>query len=250
MDRWVGKVAVVTGASSGIGAATVLELAKAGMITVGLARRIERVQALAEQLPEEAAARLHAFKCDVSQEKDILAAFIYVEQQFGGVDVLVNNAGIYEKVNLLAENNTATLRQSMDINVLGLTLCSREAVQSMKKRSVDGHIVHINSIEGHFVPCYPGANLYPASKHAVTAITETMRHELRDAGTKIKVTSISPGLVQTPMLDLCDTYNNLETATMPMLQPVDIAEAILYVLGTPSRVQVHELTIKPVGEPV
>lgn len=252
MDRWQGKVAIVTGASSGMGAATAIKLASAGMITVGLARRVERVEALKENLPTEVASRLYGFRCDVSCEEDILKAFAFVEEKFGGVDVLINNAGTYRCVDLLAEDNSEVLRESLDVNVLAVALCSREAVKSMKRRGVAGHIVHINSIEGHMVPVYDGANLYPAGKHAVTAITETMRHELRKAGTKIKVTSISPGLVRTEMIDTCGTidYGGSDITSLPMLQPEDIADGILYVLGTPPHVQVHEMIIKPVGEPV
>lgn len=252
MDRWQGKVAIVTGASSGMGAATAIKLASAGMITVGLARRVERVEALKETLPTEVASRLYGFRCDVSCEEDILKAFAFVEEKFGGVDVLINNAGTYRCVDLLAEDNSEVLRESLDVNVLAVALCSREAVKSMKRRGVAGHIVHINSIEGHMVPVYDGANLYPAGKHAVTAITETMRHELRKAGTKIRVTSISPGLVRTEMIDTCGTidYGGSDITSLPMLQPEDIADGILYVLGTPPHVQVHEMIIKPVGEPV
>lgn len=252
MDRWQGKVAIVTGASSGMGAATAIKLASAGMITVGLARRVERVEALKENLPTEVASRLYGFRCDVSCEEDILKAFAFVEEKFGGVDVLINNAGTYRCVDLLAEDNSEVLRESLDVNVLAVALCSREAVKSMKRRGVAGHIVHINSIEGHMVPVYDGANLYPAGKHAVTAITETMRHELRKAGTKIRVTSISPGLVRTEMIDTCGTidYGGSDITSLPMLQPEDIADGILYVLGTPPHVQVHEMIIKPVGEPV
>ncbi|XP_053682937.1 farnesol dehydrogenase-like [Sabethes cyaneus] len=250
MERWMGKVAIVTGASSGIGAAIAKELALTGLITVGLARRDNWVETMKAELPPEAASRLHAFPCDVSSEQQIWQAFEFVEQNFDGVDVLVNNAGTYEKVDLLAAGNTDALRRSLDVNVLGLTLCSREAFQSMNKRAVDGHIIHINSIEGHKVPFYPGANLYPASKHAVTALTETMRIELQKAGSKIKVTSISPGFVRTPMVELCDTYNDLQVEKMPMLNPEDIAHGVIYALGTPPHVQIHELTIKPVGEAV
>ncbi|KAL1404808.1 hypothetical protein pipiens_001028 [Culex pipiens pipiens] len=252
MDRWQGKVAIVTGASSGMGAATAVKLASAGMITVGLARRVERVEALRDNLPAEIAARLYPFRCDVSCEEDILKAFAFVEDKFGGVDVLINNAGTYKCVDLLAEDNSDVLRESLAVNVLAAAFCSREAVKSMKRRSVAGHIILINSIEGHKVPVYPGANLYPAGKHAITAITETIRNELRTAGTKIKVTSVSPGLVKTEMIDVCGTiaYGGEDITSLPMLQPDDIADGILYVLGTPPHVQVHELTIKPVGEPV
>ncbi|XP_055623912.1 farnesol dehydrogenase-like [Toxorhynchites rutilus septentrionalis] len=250
MERWQNKVAIVTGASSGIGASIAKTLAQAGMVTIGLARRIDRVEALKKTLSDDIAARFYALQCDVSKEEDILVAFKFVEEKFGGVHVLVNNAGTYQQVDLLGVGNSEALRQTLDTNVLGLVLCSREAFQSMSKRSVAGHIININSIEGHKVPFYPKANLYPASKHAVTAITETIRNELRAEGTKIKVTSISPGFVRTEMADQCETYSNVEVRTMPMLEPQDIAEAVIYVLNTPPHVQVHELTIKPVGEHV
>ncbi|XP_055612043.1 farnesol dehydrogenase-like [Uranotaenia lowii] len=244
MERWNGKVAVVSGASSGIGAAIVKHLAKAGMITVGLARRVEMVEALKSDLPEASRNHLHPVKCDISNEEDIIRAFKLVEDKFGGVDVLINNAGIARETDLLKPDNTQKLRDTLDTNVLGLVLCSREAFQSMKKRSVEGHIVHINSVVGHHVINFPNLNIYPASKHAVTAITETMRHELRAEGSKVKVTSISPGVVKTEA-----TKGLEELGNTPMLEAEDIADAVLYVLGTPPRVQVHELMIKPVGEP-
>uniref|UniRef100_A0A182MNA0 Dehydrogenase n=1 Tax=Anopheles culicifacies TaxID=139723 RepID=A0A182MNA0_9DIPT len=243
MDRWIGKVAVVTGASSGIGAAIAKDLAKAGMITIGLARRVERVEQLKQNLPKEAAARLHAMKCDVSVETDIERTFQRIRDTHGGVDVLVNNAGILRSNNLLDLGTTADLRAVLDTNVTGLVLCSQWAYKSMVERKVDGHIVHINSIAGHIVPSFPKLNIYPGTKHAVTAITEVMRQELRAAETKIKVTSISPGGVRTEILDDATLPED-----MPLLESEDISEAVLYVIGTPPHVQVHELTIKPIGE--
>uniref|UniRef100_A0A182SUP5 Dehydrogenase n=1 Tax=Anopheles maculatus TaxID=74869 RepID=A0A182SUP5_9DIPT len=214
------------------------------MVVVGLARRVERVEALRKEVSESAAQNLHAIRCDITQEDDILAAFREIEQQFGGVDVLINNAGIAKiGIDLLTPSNTAQLRQVVDTNVMGLVLCSREAFQSMQKRSVAGHIVHINSVVGHSVPAFASFNIYPATKYGVTALTETMRHELRMSGTKIKVTSISPGLVKTEAVP-----DAMKVDQTPILEPEDIADAVLYVLGTPPRVQVHELTIRPVGE--
>uniref|UniRef100_A0A182QJQ7 Dehydrogenase n=1 Tax=Anopheles farauti TaxID=69004 RepID=A0A182QJQ7_9DIPT len=244
MDRWAGKVAVVTGASSGIGAATAKALAKAGMITFGLARRVERIDEFKSELPESVRQRLHSIRCDVTKEDDILAAFRQIEEKCGGVDVLINNAGIARPtIAVLQANNTEAIRELVDTNLVGLVLCSREAFLSMKKRSVDGHIVHINSIFGHKVLPVEAMNIYPATKHGVTALTETMRHEMRMEGTKIKVTSISPGLVRTAIVP-----NSFAITEMPILEPEDIADAILYVLGTRPSVQIHELTIKPVGE--
>lgn len=246
MKRWIGRVAVVTGASSGIGAAIAKELALAGLITVGLARRVERVEALRDQIPKQFSANLHAIKCDVSQEEDIDRVFQKIVDKFGGIDVLINNAGIVrDSMRLLSEDSQGAqpLRDILDTNVLGLTLCSRKACNSMRDRSVDGHIIHINSIAGHRVLNFPHMNMYSASKFAVTALTETMRNELREMKSKVKVTSISPGVVKTEIIDAMDNHKDF-----PMLEPKDIADAVLYVLGTPAHVQVHELTIKPVGE--
>lgn len=193
MERWVGKVAVVTGASAGIGAAICIDLLKAGVVVVGLARRVELVEEIRSRVCSKVAGSLHAFKCDVTNEADILAAFAWIDRELGGADILVNNAGILRTgLNLVDADNTAALKQILDTNVMGLVLCTREAYQSMKRRGVnDGHIVHVNSICGHFVPRIPGCgplNIYTASKHAVTAITEVMRQEFNNLQTRIKVT--------------------------------------------------------------
>ncbi|XP_055624431.1 farnesol dehydrogenase-like [Toxorhynchites rutilus septentrionalis] len=245
MDRWIGKVAVVTGASAGIGSATVKKLIDSGLIVVGLARRVDRVEALKKKLDETDRDRLHAIKCDVSKESDIISSFRWIDEKLGGVHILINNAAVSFDTNLLTPGNTSMLRETLNTNVLGSVLCTREAFHSMKTRSVDGHIVYINSIAGHNVPAFPEFNIYPASKFAITAITETTRQELRMEGTKIKVTSISPGAVRTDMLPKEGWAADIAT-----LQPEDIADAIVYVLGTPPHVQIHELTIKPVGEDV
>lgn len=192
MDRWFGKVAVVTGASSGIGAAITIDLVKAGLIVVGLARRIERVEQLREVIPSTATGKLFAIRCDVTQETDIKNSFAWVNEKFGGVDLLVNNAGIIKTINLVDENNTDALRETLDTNILAVALCTREAFQSMKQRGVDGHIIIMNSLTGHIVPyfvgLYPSFNIYAATKHAVTAMTEVLRQEFQSFNTRIKIT--------------------------------------------------------------
>ncbi|XP_052873694.1 farnesol dehydrogenase-like [Anopheles cruzii] len=244
MNRWIGKVAVVTGASSGIGAATAKALANAGMITVGLARRVDRIDELKAGLPVEAASRLHSLWCDVTKENDILEAFSHIEQRFGGVDVLINSAGVARSsTGLLDSNNTQTLRDVVDTNLMGLMMCSREAFQSMKKRSVDGHIVHINSVLGHKVFPMQGLNAYAATKFGVTALAETMRNELRSVGNKTKVTCVSPGFVRTKILP-----KGMDLSSV--LEPEDVAEAILYVVGTPPKVQIEDITFQSVTAPL
>lgn len=201
MDRWIGKTAVVTGASSGIGASIVVDLVTAGVNVVGLARRKERIEALKEKIPASATGKLYAIKCDLTQENDIKSAFNWTVANLGGVDILVNNAGIIKTMNLLDADNTDNLRETIDTNILGVALCSREAFQSMKSRNVNGHIIHINSFAGHkipyFVGLYPSFNIYPSTKFAVTAMTEVMRQELQSFGTRIKVTVSGKKLLST-----------------------------------------------------
>lgn len=193
MERWANKVAVVTGASSGIGAAIAVDLVKANMIVIGLARRDGRVNELKSKIPANCAGELHSFHCDVQREDDVKAAFKWIEEKFGGVDVLINNAGVITQANLLDADNTEKIKSVIDTNILGVMYCTREAFQSMKKRDVAGHIVTINSISGHKVPYFanldwPSLNIYPATKHAVTAMTEVYRQELQREKSKIKVT--------------------------------------------------------------
>lgn len=192
MDRWANKTAVVTGASSGIGAAIVVDLVKAGMNVVGLARRVERVNELQQHIPSHSKGKLYAIRCDITKESEIKSAFKWVEQNVGGVDVLVNNAGIMNQVNLVDENNTDAIRSTIDTNLMGPVLCTREAFHSMRKRGVDGHILMINSTLGHNVFYLVGqtasTNIYPPTKFGITAMTEVLRQEFQAFGTKIKIT--------------------------------------------------------------
>jgi len=241
----------VTGASSGIGAAIAKDLVKKGLKVVAVARRIDRLQEASDNLQNEPG-KLHPVKCDVTKEQDILAAFSWIKEHLGGVDIMINNAGVLHQ-SFLSDGETSEWRQMLDVNILGLSICTREALHSMKERNVtDGHIVHINSISGHSLPQYAMMTfMYAATKHAVTALTEGIRRELVKNNSKIRVTSLSPGLVRTEILDAA----HLRTVTShdifsgnPSLDPQDIADAVLYVLGTPPHVQIHELTIIPTGQ--
>lgn len=177
---------------SGIGAAIVVELLKSGVNVVGLARRKEKVEALQQNIPRSVSAKLYPIKCDLTQESEIKAAFNWIENSLGGIDILINNAGIIRTMNLLDPDNSQDLRDTINTNILAVVLCTREAFWSMKKRNVNGHIIHINSQAGHkipfFVGLYPSFNIYPSTKYAVTAMTEVMRQELQVFDTKIKVT--------------------------------------------------------------
>lgn len=191
MDRWENKVAVVTGASSGIGAVIAVNLAKAGMNVIGLARRQERVDELIATIPVNGKGSLHSFKCDVSAEAEVLAAFEWIRKEFGGIDVLINNAGTAREGRLVTMDSVG-VREVLGTNVMAAVYCVREAFASMNSRGFDGHIVLINSVLGHKVPVRPGGwsriNMYAPSKYALTAMTEVLRQELAAENTKIKVT--------------------------------------------------------------
>ncbi|XP_037724812.1 farnesol dehydrogenase [Drosophila subpulchrella] len=246
MERWQDRVAVITGASSGIGAAVARQLVSAGVIVVGLARRVERMEAIKEQLPPELQTRLHAIHCDVGDLDSVTAAFNWIEEHLGGCDILVNNAGCLNPGQLLTLE-LEQLQQVLNVNLMGVVICTRLAFRSMQHREVAGHVVLINSLTGRTIINPPGdelqlLNMYPITKHGITAMLEVLRQELRGFKTKIKVTSITPGVTDTEILP--SGYD-----TLPMLKPDDIAAGIMYALATPPHVQVHELTIKPLGEP-
>lgn len=192
MYRWENKIAVCTGASAGIGAVTTIDLIKSGMIVVALARRKEKIEELRSRLPDELKKNLYAVKCDVSNEKELIETFKWIDDNLGGVSVLINNAGILRKTTLLEPDNSAPIREVFETNVFGLLNCTREAYQSMKKHSIEGHIINVNSLLGHKIPLFvgqlPSFNVYPASKFAVTAISEVLRQDLIDAKSKIKIT--------------------------------------------------------------
>ncbi|KAK9887491.1 hypothetical protein WA026_022844 [Henosepilachna vigintioctopunctata] len=246
MAKWMGKVAVVTGASEGIGAAIAERLVENGMKVIGLARRVELIEENAKKLTGKSG-DLHGIKVDVRNTQEILEAFELIEKTFGPVHVLVNSAGIFKNTSL-SDGDIEAWKAVLDVNVLGLCVATKAALSSMKKNAIDGHIIHLNSMAGHYVPKLSDVhlNMYPASKYAVTALTESLRIELSSSGSKIKVTSISPGYVRTNLLKTAG-WNDLGDSPF-VLNAEDIAEAAVYVLSTPLHVQIHELIISPMEE--
>ncbi|XP_039966386.1 farnesol dehydrogenase-like [Bactrocera neohumeralis] len=244
MERWSNCTAVVTGASSGIGLAIVKDLLKENMRVAGLARRKERMEEWRATLPEEQQKRFHPVSCDVSSLESVNEAFDWVIKNLSGVDVLINNAGIYN-AGQATEMDPANLQQVLQTNVMGVVYCTQRAFRSMKDRSVDGHVVIINSVLGHYVPhsephTPPTSNLYAPSKYALTALTEVYRQEFRGLGTRAKITSVSPGLTDTDIVAA-----RSRGGKRPILQPEDVSRCVLFTLSTPAHMQVHEITVKP-----
>lgn len=147
----------------------------------------------------------------------------------------------------LIEDETVNFKKMFDVNVIASCVCLREAIKVMKETTCRGHIIVLNSILGHRIPdipypMKPSFGVYPATKHALTALCQTVRQELSYLKMPIKITSISPGMVDSEMLSC---MNQELVATLPKLQVEDVAEAILYAVNTPDRVRVDDIIINP-----
>lgn len=232
------KTAIITGASSGIGAATAKLLNKNGYNVVLAARRIEKLDALSKELD----VNHHIVQTDVTQVADVERLVKESIEKFGAIDVLVNNAGL-GMVAPMHEGKLEDWHKMFNVNVNGLLSCIHKALPHLLKS--EGTVINIASVAAHEV--FPNTVVYCATKHAVNAITVGMRKEFRD---KVKVCNISPGAVQTEFLEqsavneqtkqMKDYFFNNET-----LQSEDIAEAILDVLSKPKRVAINEVIIRP-----
>ncbi|SPP81336.1 farnesol dehydrogenase [Drosophila guanche] len=236
---WRNKVAVVTGASVGIGASTAVLLANAGMTVVGLARRVQLIEVLNDQVKGEG--KILAHECDLNDEQQLTSAFAWLREKFQCIHVLVCNAGIL-KANFLSESTTKDIKELFDTNVVATACCLREGLKLMAAANVRGHIVVMNSVLGHRIPEVPVPlfSVYPATKHAITALCQTVRQEIHFLKLNIKLTSICPGMVDT---DFLSVYSHA-VAELPKLQPLDVAKAVLYALDTPDGVQVEDIILQ------
>lgn len=241
-----GLTAVVTGASSGIGEATALVLAKNGAKVVLVARRKDRLEQLAQKIAGHQGESI-AIECDVSKPDEARQAINECEKKFGRTDILVNNAGLM----LLGPIDGANLKdwqRMVDTNVLGLMYCTHAALPLMKANR-QGHIVNVSSVSGRIASA--GTAVYNATKWAVGAFSEALRQEVHKD--KIRVTIIEPGAVMT---ELTDHITNADARkrvkdwvqTMQPLTANDIAEAILYAVSQPRHVNVNEILIRPTDQ--
>ncbi|MBA2764927.1 MAG: SDR family oxidoreductase [Thermoleophilaceae bacterium] len=225
------RVLYITGASSGIGAATARRAVQDGW-KVGLAARSEdKLAALVADLGEENAL---AIRCDVTEWDDQQATVAATIDRFGAIDAVFANAGFGAARGFL-EESPEQWRSMIDTNVYGCALTIRAALPHLLERNA-GHFLLTGSVAGRVA--LPGS-LYSATKWAVTAMGESLRKEVGE--TPIRVTLIEPGMVSTPFFD-----NPVEGG----LEPEDIAAAVLYALSQPARVDVNEILIRPVNQPV
>lgn len=240
-DRFVGRAAMVTGASAGIGAEITRALAAAGMEVAAVARRGDRLEALRDELGE----RVVPVIADLRDEAALLEAFAAARERWGGIDVVINNAGLGHDAPLVS-GATDKWREMLEVNVLALCVATREAIADFRAHGRGGYVVHISSMAGHRVP--EDSGVYSATKFAVRSLTECLRREALDLEVPVRVSAISPGFVETEFAahfhgsaaKAAETYGRY-----PVLQPADIARAVLFLLSQPEHVQVHDLLVRP-----
>ena len=229
-----GRTALVTGASSGIGAATVRSLAAAGFEVVAAARRLERCEEVARAVGGR------AMRLDVTDPDSVAE----VAQALPDVSVLINNAGGALGLEPVAEANEENWRGMYETNVLGVMRMTKGLLPALE-RSGDGYIVVMGSVAG--VEVYPGGAGYTAAKHAARAVTRTLRLEL--LGKPIRVTEVAPGLVETEFSLVRfggdeERASEVYEGTTP-LAAEDVADAIAYVVTRPPHVDIDYLSIMP-----
>ncbi|XP_067931696.1 dehydrogenase/reductase SDR family member 11-like [Watersipora subatra] len=250
MERWCGKVALITGAATGIGKATVSKLLENGMKVVGCGRRLEALQELESTFGSKG--ELTIIPCDVSKEDDVISMFSKIKEKYGGVDVCINNAGLSKSSPILS-GKSEDWQLMFDVNVIGVLRITREAVASMKSKGAkECHIININSLSGHRVLPSARSHVYASSKFALTAITQGTRHELLDMQSELncRVSQISPGLVETPFIGLHAGEERAAAifSQLKALEAEDIAQTVVYQLGLPAHAQVQDVLIRPLQQ--
>lgn len=237
------KIAVVTGASSGIGRAISIKLSKAGCKMALASRNVEELRETEKELDSDGI----VLKMDVRNSESVRGAFEDVWRVYGQVDILVNCAGVMP-LTYLKNRHLEEWLETIEVNLKGSLRCINEVLPPMKTQK-RGHIINIASVDGKEL--FPGGAIYGASKAGLIALSRAMRMELSPEF-NIRVTSIEPGTVDTDLRkDITDTellqeknYSEKESK----LDPDHIADAVLYAVSQPEKVNINELLIKPIGK--
>ena len=241
------KLALITGATSGIGKATAMLLAENGYSLILTGRRAELLDAVKKEAEIKHKAEVLALNFDVRDKEAVEKAVESLPERWRKIDVLVNNAGLAVGLNHVQDGIIDDWERMIDTNVKGLLFITRAIVPLMIERG-SGHIVNIGSIAGSEV--YENGNVYCASKHAVEAITKGMRIDLLKEG--IKVTGIRPGMVETEFSNVrFKGDDELAKKTYLGITPLfaeDIAETILFVLNRPAHVNINEMVVMPTAQ--
>lgn len=250
MNRLRNKIAVITGASAGIGKESALAFAAEGTHLALGARRTDRLEQIAQEIRETFHVRVFTHFLDVCQTESVETFITAVRQEFNRIDILLNNSGLALGVSTVAEGRDEDWFTMLDTNVMGVLRVTRPVVRLMMEQPEGGHIINLGSLAGHVA--YPGGSGYCASKHALKAITETVRQEVH--GLPIRVTSIDPGLVETEFSVVRFAGNSDRAAKvyegMNPLTGRDIAECIVFAASRPPHVNIDKILINPTDQAV
>ncbi len=238
------KTILITGASAGIGEACARVFAEAGANLILIARRSSKLQQLAESLKQRYSVQVLQYTLDVRESNAVEQLIAQLPPDFKNIDVLINNAGLVIGVEKAHETPGTDVDTMLDTNVKGVLNLIRSVVPGMVANN-RGHVINISSIAGH--EAYPGGSVYCASKHAVDAITKSLRMDV--VHTNLRVSAISPGLVDTEfsLVRFKGDVKKAENvyAGLEALVAVDIAEAVLFAASRPAHVQIADMIILP-----
>ncbi len=241
------KIALITGATSGIGEATAILLAKNNFDLILTGRRAERLRLLKDKLITETQSKIFLLNFDIRNKEESSDAFNSLPEEWKNIDLLINNAGLAAGLSTIQEGDTDDWEQMIDTNVKGLLYITRLVSPIMVKRET-GHIVNISSIAGK--ETYPMGNVYCATKHAVQSVTKGMRLDLLKYG--IKVSTVCPGAVETEFSTVrfkgdTDKAKQVYTGFTPLLAQ-DIAESILFIVTRPKHVNIDDILVMPTAQ--
>ena len=239
-------IVFITGASSGIGLACAHLCAAQGAQLILSARRLDRLEELAKELAHKYGNEPYVLTLDVSEHEQVTKQLESLPDKWKLIDVLVNNAGLALDTLPVQQGIEANWDTMIDTNIKGLLYVSRAVIPGMLERG-RGHVVNIGSVAGH--DYYPNGNVYSATKHAVHAISKSMRLDM--LGSPVRVTEIAPGAVETEFSEV--RWNDKQRAKefyqdFQPLMPEDIADAIVYCITRPPHVDVEQMLILPTAQ--
>ncbi|MCC5604082.1 SDR family oxidoreductase [Nostoc favosum] len=241
------QIILITGASSGIGTACARIFAGAGAKLILAARRLERLQQLADTLSKDFSTEIYLLQVDVRDRNAVEEAISTLPSAWSNIDILINNAGLSRGLDKLHEGSFQDWEDMIDTNVKGLLYVSRYVVPGMVSRD-RGHVVNLGSIAGH--QTYPGGNVYCATKAAVRAISEGLKQDL--LGTRVRVTSVDPGMVETEFSNVrfhgdAERANKVYQGVTPLTAD-DVADVIFFCVTRSPHVNINEVVLMPVDQ--
>lgn len=247
MRKLHGKNVFITGASEGIGKACAFAFADCGANLIISSRRLEKISEVAEEIKKEFDVEVHPCKLDVRNKDDVKSLVNSLPEEFKKIDILINNAGLARGLEKLYKDDPEGWDEMIDTNIKGLLYVTREIVPQMVERK-EGHVINLGSIAGH--EAYPKGSVYCSTKHAVDAITKSLRQDVIESN--VKVSTVDPGMVETNFSNIRfrgDTekakkvYDGLDPLTAE-----DIADAVIYCATRSKHVNINQIVIMPTAQ--